>query len=145
MKHKVHDLTGIVPDNGPIQIDGLDLLQNGEKIGSMDDETLDYLVENRKNLQILKFIEPQVTREGQLVDVKLFSTLKTDLIEGKQFSVLKVIYYGLVIIASSIFLLYTIVYGTVWWIYLFLGLTLLSGIVLLYSYLKEHGRLDKNE
>ena len=71
--------------------------------------------------------------------------LKTDLIEGKQFSVLKVIYYGLVIIASSIFLLYTIVYGTVWWIYLFLGLTLLSGIVLLYSYLKEHGRLDKNE
>lgn len=145
MKHPVYELTGIVPNDGPIQIEGLDLLQNGQKIGSMSDETLSYLIENRKDLQIMKFIEPQVTKEGFLVDVKLFTTLTSDLKQIKSFSFLKVLYYGLVIIAAAVSLLYAMFYGATWWMKLFLVLTLLSSSYLLYDYLKEHGRLEKHD
>lgn len=141
MKHKVVDLTGIVPDNGSIDIDGLDLLQKGQKIGSIQEETLTYLIENRNDLQILKFIEPQVTKEGVLVDVKLFSTLKSDLVNVKQFSYLRVIYYGVVMLASGILLLFSLFYETEWWMTLFILLTFLSGAFLLVDYLKQHGRI----
>lgn len=143
MKHKVINLSGAVPDNTPIRIEKYDLYQNDVRIGSIEEETLNYLIENRNELQIIKFIEPNVTKEGRCVDIKLFTKLKSELSPMKKFSLIKVIYYSLVMIASLISFVISLFYESSIWVYGFFVATFLSASYLLYEYLKEHGRLPK--
>lgn len=143
MKHQVYDLTGQLVDDSSIDIDGLDLKQHGNKIGSISEETLDYLIKNRKNLQIFKFVEPQMSTEGQLIDVKVLTTLKDDLKKPRRFRMIMVVYYGLVFIAGLISLIFSIVDNSITWIKIFFFLVVVSSAYLLFDYLNEFNKLER--
>lgn len=146
MKFKVNDLTGQLVDNGPIEIDGHDLYQQGQRIGSIDDEGMNYLIKNRKDLQILKFVDERVNQKNELEAVNLFVSLKPTVYDQnkiKKFSWVKTIYYGVVIVTSLISLILSVFYQTNLWVVLFFGLVLFSSSFLLYDYLKSIGYLER--
>lgn len=146
MKFKVNNLSGHLVNDGPIQIDGHDLYQQNQRIGSIDDEAMNYLIKNRNDLQILKFVDEKLNQQNQLESVSLFVSLKPTVYDRnkiKKFSWVKTIYYGVVIVASLISLVLSIFYQSNLWVILFFGLVLFSSSFLLYDYLKSMGVLER--
>lgn len=141
MKFEVKDLSGIMIDDSPIQLEEQDLYQNKQRIGTLSDEGLDYLIENRNDLLLLKFVEPLTSTDGQLIDVKLFVSLKHQ--KEKRFRWIKVAYYGFVIIASLISFFVSLFGDTSIWLILFFFIVLLSSTYLLIDYLNEFGYLER--
>lgn len=148
MKLKVYDLSGEDVSNGPIQIDKNDLLQDSVRIGSLDDEGLGYLIDQRKNLKELRFVDAKYDENKNLVDVNLFVGLldvNKKLKQSNKFSWIKVIYYGLVILASMISIVYSWMAETPIWIIIFFFAVLFSSTYLLIDYLAQKGVFEKND
>lgn len=141
MKFRVINLTGTPVTNGPIQIDGVSLLQDNQKIGEIEEEALNYLIEHRKELQILKFVDESHRKDGSLAQVNLYVALKNQI--KNHFSIVKVIYYGVVMLAALISMLFSLMDQSPIWITLLFFLVLLSSSYLLFDYLNQHNKLER--
>lgn len=141
MKFRVINLTGTPVTDGPIQIDGVSLLQENQKIGEIEEEALNYLIEHRKELQILKFVDESLRKDGSLAQVNLYVALKNQI--KNHFSIVKVVYYGVVMLAALISMLFSLMDQSPIWITLLFFLVLLSSSYLLFDYLNQHNKLER--
>lgn len=146
MKFKVHNLSGRLTNDGPIQIKDQQLLQAGQVIGSLSDKDLEVLIKNRQQLESLKFVDEKVNHQNELIEVKLLVLFKETqaTLQKKNVSYLKIGYYLFTIIASMICIIYSWQSEVSLWLILFFFAVMFSSTVLLIGYLYEIGYLNKD-